>query len=257
MKLYNFSQFIQEAKNPCWPGYRQVGLKKKNGKTVPNCVQIKESEDVGKTYTFNELSPEAKKNAIEKHRDHDIGYDWWDLIIENFEKNMDEIGMGDVKCEFSGFYSQGDGASFTGKVVDNKKFLESIGINPFKSQKSIASKPREKFESAFIDFCDRIYITINRDSSRYFHANTISAEVELDSSDDELELDLGLGAIITLSVQELCDGIRPEITKWAREKSNKLYRDLENHYEELISDESISKDLIDNDYEFDFDGNIL
>lgn len=25
--------------NPCWPGYRQVGLKRKNGKMVPNCVK--------------------------------------------------------------------------------------------------------------------------------------------------------------------------------------------------------------------------
>jgi hypothetical protein len=24
--------------NPCWTGYKPVGTKKKNGKTVPNCV---------------------------------------------------------------------------------------------------------------------------------------------------------------------------------------------------------------------------
>jgi len=24
--------------NPCWKGYKPVGTKKKNGKTVPNCV---------------------------------------------------------------------------------------------------------------------------------------------------------------------------------------------------------------------------
>lgn len=24
--------------NPCWKGYHPVGTKKKNGKTVPNCV---------------------------------------------------------------------------------------------------------------------------------------------------------------------------------------------------------------------------
>lgn len=253
MKLYNFSQFIQEAKNPCWSGYRQVGLKKKNNKMVPNCVQIRESDE--KTYTFNELSPEAKKNAIDNHRDHDLDFDWWDSIIEEFEKNMEQIGMIDVKCEFSGFYSQGDGASFTGWVADNKKFLESIGINPFKSQKRTLS--REKFEVAFIDFCDRIYIKINRDSSRYFHHNTVSAEVELDSSEDEIELDLGLGAIVTLQVQELCDKIQPGITEWAREKSKGLYRELENYYEELLSDENVSKDLMTYDYTFDSDGNMV
>ena len=27
-----------EADGPCWPGYKQVGMKDKNGKQVPNCV---------------------------------------------------------------------------------------------------------------------------------------------------------------------------------------------------------------------------
>jgi hypothetical protein len=29
---------MKEAKDPCWIGYKQVGMKKKNGKEVPNCV---------------------------------------------------------------------------------------------------------------------------------------------------------------------------------------------------------------------------
>jgi hypothetical protein len=29
---------MKEAKDPCWTGYKQVGMKKKNGKEVPNCV---------------------------------------------------------------------------------------------------------------------------------------------------------------------------------------------------------------------------
>ena len=29
--------------NPCWKGYEPVGVKKKNGKTVPNCVPVKET----------------------------------------------------------------------------------------------------------------------------------------------------------------------------------------------------------------------
>jgi hypothetical protein len=31
-------EFVTEAKGPCWKGYRQLGMKKKNGKQVPNCV---------------------------------------------------------------------------------------------------------------------------------------------------------------------------------------------------------------------------
>jgi len=39
-------KFTYEAKvkeeGPCWPGYKQVGTKMKNGKEVPNCVPIDE-----------------------------------------------------------------------------------------------------------------------------------------------------------------------------------------------------------------------
>ena len=39
-KLLSFNEFLSEKKGPCWPGYKQVGLKKKGGRTVPNCVPV-------------------------------------------------------------------------------------------------------------------------------------------------------------------------------------------------------------------------
>ena len=38
---------LKEAKmgNPCWKGYKAYGMKKKNGKSVPNCVPVKEGLD--------------------------------------------------------------------------------------------------------------------------------------------------------------------------------------------------------------------
>ena len=48
MSLRNFiRQEIQQLKedgDPCWKGYKQIGMKKKDGKEVPNCVP--ESYDV-------------------------------------------------------------------------------------------------------------------------------------------------------------------------------------------------------------------
>jgi len=32
---------ILSEKKACWKGYKQVGMKEKNGKQVPNCVPIK------------------------------------------------------------------------------------------------------------------------------------------------------------------------------------------------------------------------
>ena len=36
---------ILNENNPCWKGYKQIGMKEKDGKEVPNCVPIEEGED--------------------------------------------------------------------------------------------------------------------------------------------------------------------------------------------------------------------
>lgn len=38
--MYSFEQFleIKNMKNPCWKGYKALGMKEKNGRQVPNCV---------------------------------------------------------------------------------------------------------------------------------------------------------------------------------------------------------------------------
>ena len=57
---------IHEAKDPCWTGYDMVGMKKKGGKKVPNCVPVKEEAEgrkvkLGKPF----LTPgENKKRAV-------------------------------------------------------------------------------------------------------------------------------------------------------------------------------------------------
>ena len=43
--ILKFKQHLEENKNPCWDGYKQVGTKKKAGKTVPNCVPVVEEAE--------------------------------------------------------------------------------------------------------------------------------------------------------------------------------------------------------------------
>jgi hypothetical protein len=39
------SNDILDEQNPCWSGYKQLGMKEKNGKEVPNCVPINEDDN--------------------------------------------------------------------------------------------------------------------------------------------------------------------------------------------------------------------
>jgi len=49
---------FKEFSESCWKGYRQLGIKKKNGKTVPNCVPVK--EDIAGVATNNAGSGNVK-----------------------------------------------------------------------------------------------------------------------------------------------------------------------------------------------------
>ena len=66
---------IKEAKNggdndPCWDSHKQVGMKKKGGKMVPNCVP-KESFNVKSPVVFSKpvekTEDEISEEMIEKH----------------------------------------------------------------------------------------------------------------------------------------------------------------------------------------------
>lgn len=49
--MISFTEYLEEKKNgtlkdACWAGYEAIGMKDKNGKKVPNCVPVKEEEDL-------------------------------------------------------------------------------------------------------------------------------------------------------------------------------------------------------------------
>lgn len=57
--MKKFKQFVAEAA-PCWDGYQQIGMKKKNGKKVPNCVPVKEDwQDVNRKDKTDGMSQKA------------------------------------------------------------------------------------------------------------------------------------------------------------------------------------------------------
>lgn len=58
----------EELKKACWKGYEAIGVKKKNGRTVPNCVPVKKDAEHGEfdLNKPNELDDMAMGNALPK-----------------------------------------------------------------------------------------------------------------------------------------------------------------------------------------------
>ena len=66
LKLNNFEIKVPkklegDLEESCWPGYEAIGTKELDGKTVPNCVPIKEEQSKVKKEGFPIPSPEKQE----------------------------------------------------------------------------------------------------------------------------------------------------------------------------------------------------
>lgn len=221
-------------------------------------------EEEKETYSFEELSPEAKENALDNNRDINVDYDGWEEgVTEGFKEDMREIGIDDIEISFSGFYSQGDGASFTSEDIDTRKLFDAIGIKSNDALNMETDDERSRGENKeFYDLLDtmedigqvernrikpeEIRVTIERTDSRHVHYNTVRANVEIWDEPDGWEEPYGF-----------IDKLEDTVTEYIRGLCKDLYRKLEKEYDLLTSDESVEDTLISNDYEFDEEGNLI
>ena len=66
--IINEGKQMNEARGTCWVGYQQIGMKKKNGKMVPNCVKENvelyyEENGKGYGYTFEFITDKSLQEA--------------------------------------------------------------------------------------------------------------------------------------------------------------------------------------------------
>ena len=67
MNKIELQQLIKEVldeMNPCWKGYKQIGMKEKDGKQVPNCVPIDEVSNIDEN-EIDEYDVENKQDLKE------------------------------------------------------------------------------------------------------------------------------------------------------------------------------------------------
>jgi hypothetical protein len=73
---------LYDLNEDCWDGYRQLGVKKKGNRTVPNCVKIKEDKKpkIKKAYLTKDAAAMKKEiNRVKKLKDDDpSAYGKWD-----------------------------------------------------------------------------------------------------------------------------------------------------------------------------------
>jgi hypothetical protein len=128
--------------------------------------------------TFEQLNDEAKEQAREWYREGGLDYDWWEHIYEEWTAALKEMGFDGIDIAFSGFSSQGDGASFTAKRFD---FL--MWANWFMSAKT-TERGHPYTDDLFLEEADDPEMARIRKRVNKAKAQRLAATPEIQQADD-------------------------------------------------------------------------
>jgi hypothetical protein len=85
-EIQRLTDILNEDENPCWKGYKQIGMKKKGGNEVPNCVP--ESVVNGDIDDLERITDIAKPKFKIKHT---ITKKEWNKTHKNFKSIIDGV----------------------------------------------------------------------------------------------------------------------------------------------------------------------
>jgi hypothetical protein len=212
-------------------------------------------------YKYGELSEQSQQKAREWYIEG-MDYEWWEGTYEMVIEDGKSEGFYIDKIFFSGFHSQGDGASWTGQV-DVRQWLEvneddSIGLSAWCQliQEDVVSK----------------HVKVEANNAHYCHESTMAfQDVQDDTYDVNDEHEMVLPSIFKgMQVQHLfdiiatdpdcrykgVDDITQAITESGKDYARDIYQRLKEEYEYLCSDEMMIDHFDANDYHFTNEGKL-
>lgn len=216
---------------------------------------------------FKELSEDRQFEIAE----HLIGDDWHGSIIEDIMAELEELGISEPDIQFSGFWSQGDGASFTCEGVDLIRLMKEIPMD-FQSEQREAANEGVRTMVALLGWDavgvkrpildlilegedqDLITCSIWRSSNRYVHENTVDIGLELASyydTQDPEERDIYGWIFLPEDINELhafVKWLEPRLEEWLKDKCREIYGRLEEEYESY--QKGIMEDLMEENSEW-------
>jgi len=176
-----------------------------------------------------------KDELIEEHRHINVDHEWWEYTYSEFKLDMQTKGITVNDMNFTGFYSQGDGASFTGRI-DMEQFLKVHDLE------------QQFMGATFFAGQGELWAEITRGSGRYCHEHSVEATLiddTFNNFDDEVRFE-----VYTRMEEVLNDewqDLEEEVNKICRGYMQDLYRQLRDEHEALTSDEAVWETVVLND----------
>jgi hypothetical protein len=201
-------------------------------------------------FRLDELSEQARDKARDWYREASAYVDWHECVFDDFETICAILGVrlktrsvrlfgGGTRQKpciwFSGFSSQGDGASFEGSYGFAKGATKAIRAHaPQDSELHRISDGLQAIQRRnFYQLCAEI-----SQSGRYFHEYTISITVERDSPNNQ-----GM----TVDAEDTLIELLRDLARW-------LYRQLERENNYQTSNEVTDEAILANECTFTGEG---
>lgn len=203
--------------------------------------EIKVTYDI---YTFEELPEHIQDKLIADERE--IMADDWDYIHsddikDEWKEKLERQGFNNPEISYRGFWSQGDGASFTTNSIDLIKLCDYLELWPVGKEKTY----RTLLENLSYD----VYLERH---SRYCHERSTTFYCFVNYSQ-------WFPTKAQKSLDEFFQDIEPLIKEHIVDMGIAIYRDLEEDYEAYTDEEFVRERLIelDREYVVDKDGNYI
>ena len=175
-------------------------------------------------FSFDELSEDAQQRVIEGLRDRHEPY--YDVIYEDFALQLSEKYGGELDPEeitWSGFWSQGDGASFICNF-DSEVLLPILKEELNEEQVSLLEEINAEIDCASI-----------RTGYQYAHENTVRGKVSIYYSDVYYDR--------MVEINEVHHIIEDKLTEIIREECRNLYKQLESFYDQEMEAERLIEEI--------------
>jgi hypothetical protein len=175
---------------------------------------------------------------IDKYRYINVEHEWWDCIESDLWTEMKCMGFHVDKLFFSGFCSQGDGASFIGDVDNLELFIKEC-VPHFDKEYPLV---RQMFDTVSVSM-------VQGSNRRYSHENTVLADVNAESFGEQVgwsAADLVIQAADALDevLDEQLDSFQADVQTVLRDKMQDTYKKLNDTYDYLTSDEQVEETII-------------
>ena len=195
-----------------------------------------------------ELNERQRARLIEKYRDVNVDDSfWYESVYESTKENLALYGFDTSDFAFTGFWSQGDGASFCGYVLDHNKFMKHY-FSDESTYPTIRRAFREDVPTT---------IKLYRTSRQSVHEYCVQCEIDFgefeppNNSDDDF---------VIATVEAWNNQLEAEASEFSadvldamRAEMRQLYKDLEEEYNYQSADAQVWDWIVNNLTEIDDD----